>query len=114
MSFEGQPAQGSQAITQKLTSLPFQQVRQSIAPAGLYAFGSPESCCPSCKAPVNLQVKHHITSTDAQPSTSGGLLVFVTGQILVGASATRHLPDPFHCAAAWLQPGKVELHIEGL
>ncbi len=100
MSFEGQPAQGSQAITQKLTSLPFQQVRQ--APAHFYAFGSPESCCPPCKVlPVYLQVKHHITSTDAQPSTSGGLLVFVTGQILVGTSArgmcltllTVRLPD---------------------
>ena len=27
--------------------------------------------------------KHHISSLDAQPSLSGGVLVFVTGQLLV-------------------------------
>ena len=34
-----------------------------------------------------LQVKHHIASMDAQPSASGGLLVFVTGQLLVGLTS---------------------------
>ena len=29
------------------------------------------------------QCKHHISSLDAQPSLSGGVLVFVTGQLLV-------------------------------
>lgn len=29
--------------------------------------------------------KHHISSLDAQPSLSGGVLVFVTGQLLVRA-----------------------------
>lgn len=28
--------------------------------------------------------KHQISSIDAQPSHSGGLIVFVTGQLLVG------------------------------
>lgn len=40
-------------ILQKLTSLPFQQC------------------------------KHHVSSIDAQPSVGGGLIVFVTGQLLV-------------------------------
>ena len=45
-------------ILQKLTSLPFQQC------------------------------KHHISSLDAQPSLSGGVLVFVTGQLLVGVGSS--------------------------
>ena len=30
-----------------------------------------------------MQAKHHISSVDAQPSLSNGLIVFVTGQLLV-------------------------------
>lgn len=52
LSFEGQKFQGSQQIMQKLTTLPFQQC------------------------------KHHVSSIDAQPSIGGGLIVFVTGQLL--------------------------------
>jgi hypothetical protein len=33
------------------------------------------------------QCKHHISSLDAQPSLSGGVLVFVTGQLLVSRRA---------------------------
>ncbi len=45
--------QGSQSIVAKLTSLPFQKCQ------------------------------HHISSVDTQPSLSGGILVFVTGQLMV-------------------------------
>lgn len=40
------------------------------------------------------QCKHHISSLDAQPSLSGGVLVFVTGQLLVrdGGRRARVLP----------------------
>lgn len=51
------PASRTLQIMQKLTSLPFQQC------------------------------KHHISSLDAQPSLSGGVLVFVTGQLLVSGPA---------------------------
>ncbi|CAK0786905.1 Nuclear transport factor 2B [Coccomyxa viridis] len=70
LTFEGQTQQGCQAIMQKLSSLPFQQV------------------------------KHHIASTDAQPSASGGLNVFVTGQILTeGESNPLKFSQMFHLAA---------------
>lgn len=48
--------QGANNIVQKLSSLPFQKVQ------------------------------HHISSTDVQPSMSGGIMVFVTGQLLVRLS----------------------------
>lgn len=51
------PLSCSMQILGKLTSLPFQ----------------------ACK--------HHISSLDAQPSLSGGVLVFVTGQLLVSAAS---------------------------
>jgi len=50
---QGQKIQGPALITQKLTSLPFQQCQ------------------------------HRISSLDGQPSMSQGILIFVTGQILV-------------------------------
>ena len=53
LTFEGAKTQGAQAIIQKLTSLPFQQC------------------------------KHHVSSLDAQPSPSGGMNIFVTGQLQV-------------------------------
>jgi hypothetical protein len=53
MTFEGEKIQGSQAITQKLVSLPFQSV------------------------------KHEIVTVDSQPSASGGVLVFVCGNLKV-------------------------------
>jgi Nuclear transport factor 2 (NTF2) domain len=53
LTFEGQKFQGSAAIIQKLTSLPF------------------------------TQCKHHVSSIDVQPSVSGGIIVFITGQIMV-------------------------------
>ena len=53
LSFEGNRIQGVQAIMQKLTSLPFQQCQ------------------------------HSVSSLDAQPSLSNGIIVFVTGQLLV-------------------------------
>lgn len=53
MTFEGEKIQGSQAIAQKLTSLPFQSV------------------------------KHEIITVDSQPSASGGVLVFVCGNLKV-------------------------------
>lgn len=36
--------------------------------------------------------KHHISSLDAQPSLSGGVLVFVTGQLLVRHAGCLMLP----------------------
>ena len=55
LTFEGSETQGQQAILQKLTSLPFQQC------------------------------KHHVATLDVQPSPmQGGIMVFVTGQLLVG------------------------------
>ena len=53
LTFEGSKVQGSQAIAAKLTSLPFQQCQ------------------------------HKVSSLDVQPSISGGIVVFVTGQLLV-------------------------------
>ena len=53
LTFEGQKFQGSQAIAQKLAALPFAQ----------------------CKVQPS--------SMDFQPSVSGGVLVFVTGNIIV-------------------------------
>ena len=32
---------------------------------------------------MSIQVKHHISSVDAQPSVTNGLIVFITGQLLV-------------------------------
>ena len=61
MTFEGTKTQGAQAILQKLTSLPFQ----------------------ACK--------HHISSLDAQPSPSGGMNIFVTGQLQVQHMTMRRL-----------------------
>lgn len=55
---QGQKIQGPALITQKLTSLPFQQCQ------------------------------HRISSLDGQPSLSQGIVIFVTGQILVRTSMT--------------------------
>jgi Nuclear transport factor 2 (NTF2) domain len=52
MTFEGEKFAGA-AITQKLTSLPFQQCQ------------------------------HRVVSLDAQPSVSQGINIFVTGQLIV-------------------------------
>ncbi|BDA50313.1 Nuclear transport factor 2 [Coccomyxa sp. Obi] len=70
LSFEGQKFQGHAAIIGKLTSLPFQKVQ------------------------------HHISSTDAQPSLSNGLIVFVTGQLLIeGETNPLKFSQVFHLAA---------------
>ncbi|KAF2209441.1 hypothetical protein CERZMDRAFT_100235 [Cercospora zeae-maydis SCOH1-5] len=54
LTFEGNPTQGSGAITTKLVELPFQRV------------------------------EHQVATLDAQPSNeSGGILVIVTGALLV-------------------------------
>jgi hypothetical protein len=53
MTFEGEKIQGAQAITQKLTSLPFQTV------------------------------KHEVITADSQPTASGGVMVFVCGNLKV-------------------------------
>jgi hypothetical protein len=52
LTFEGQQFQGTQSIMEKLTGLPFQSVQ------------------------------HRVVSLDAQPSVGGGLVVFVTGQLI--------------------------------
>lgn len=52
LTFEGQQFMGAQAIVEKLTGLPFQSVQ------------------------------HRVVSLDAQPSVGGGLVVFVTGQLI--------------------------------
>ncbi|KAI3428575.1 hypothetical protein D9Q98_007397 [Chlorella vulgaris] len=69
LTFEGQKFQGMQAILSKLTSLSFQQC------------------------------KHHVVSLDAQPSVSGGILIFVTGQLLPeGESNPLKFSQTFHLA----------------
>jgi hypothetical protein len=63
LTFEGQKFQGPQSIMGKLTTLPFNQ----------------------CKVTAQ--------SMDFQPSTSGGIVVFVTGSILVrsrGSASPRN------------------------
>lgn len=70
LTFEGQKFQGVQQILGKLTTLPFQQCQ------------------------------HRISSLDSQPSTSGGILVFVTGQLLPeGESNPLKFSQTFHLAA---------------
>lgn len=67
LTFEGQKFMGSQQILQKLTGLPFQKCQ------------------------------HHISSLDAQPSLSSGILVFVTGQLLPeGESNPLKFSQTFH------------------
>ena len=53
LTFEGQKFVGSQQIMEKLGGLPFQ----------------------SCQ--------HRVVSLDSQPSVGGGIMVFVTGQLIV-------------------------------
>ncbi|KAJ5808259.1 hypothetical protein N7474_009528 [Penicillium riverlandense] len=53
LTFETSQVQGATAITEKLTSLPFQQVR------------------------------HQIATLDAQPSSDGSIVVLVTGALLI-------------------------------
>jgi hypothetical protein len=52
LTFEGQQFQGQQSIMDKLSGLPFQSVQ------------------------------HRVVSLDGQPSVGGGLVVFVTGQLI--------------------------------
>ena len=70
-TLQGQKIQGPAAITQKLTSLPFQQCQ------------------------------HRISSLDGQPSLSQGILIFVTGQIMVRivlhSVSLMPLPSPHAC-----------------
>lgn len=69
LCFEGQKVQGTQAIVAKLTSLPFQRCQ------------------------------HKVTSLDSHAVPSGGVLVFVTGQLLVRAlqpSRRMHNLDIVH------------------
>lgn len=61
MTFEGEKFAGG-AITQKLTSLPFQQCQ------------------------------HRVVSLDAQPSVSQGVNIFVTGQLIVSLLCCLAVP----------------------
>ncbi|KAK9841087.1 hypothetical protein WJX84_001284 [Apatococcus fuscideae] len=72
LTFEGSETQGQQAILQKLTSLPFQQC------------------------------KHHVATLDVQPSPmQGGIMVFVTGQLLTeGESQPLKFSQIFHLVAS--------------
>ena len=85
MTFEGQKFQGQQAIIQKLTNMPFQNV--AVAK----------------------------DTIDVQPSISGGILVFITGKLMVSLPARpsaqrgsfgdpRGLPVVHACAHALLAP----------
>ncbi|KAL2903700.1 Nuclear transport factor 2B [Bienertia sinuspersici] len=67
LTFEGQKIQGVQNITAKLTSLPFQQCQ------------------------------HSITTVDCQPSGTGGMLVFVSGNLqLSGEQHALKFSQMFH------------------
>ncbi|KAL3151307.1 nuclear transport factor 2 [Trebouxia sp. C0009 RCD-2024] len=69
LCFEGQKVQGTQAIVSKLTSLPFQRCQ------------------------------HKVTSLDSHAVPSGGVLVFVTGQLLTeGESRPMPFSQVFHLA----------------
>ncbi|MBA0648766.1 hypothetical protein Goklo_016415 [Gossypium klotzschianum] len=77
LTFEGQKIQGSQSIVAKLTSLPFQQC------------------------------KHNITTVDCQPSGSGGMLVFVSGNLqLAGEQHALKFSQVFFLLA---QPSTADL-----
>ncbi|MFQ6629603.1 hypothetical protein Gotur_006626 [Gossypium turneri] len=72
LTFEGQKIQGSQSIVAKLTSLPFQQC------------------------------KHNITTVDYQPSGSGGMLVFVSGNLqLAGEQHALKFSQILHRPMPW-------------
>ena len=64
--------QGANNIVQKLTALPFQKCQ------------------------------HHISSTDVQPSMSGGIMVFVTGQLMVQPSEIVNMPSVTEASLAVL------------
>eukprot|EP01027_Heterolobosea_sp_BB2_P022143 GEZU01032580.1.p1 GENE.GEZU01032580.1~~GEZU01032580.1.p1 ORF type:complete len:132 (+),score=38.48 GEZU01032580.1:29-397(+) len=70
LTFEGERFQGADAIKNKLVSLPFQRV------------------------------KHDVQTIDCQPSVSGGIIVFVSGQLMVDDSpAPLKFSQTFHLAA---------------
>jgi len=67
LTFEGNKVQGAQNITNRLTSLPFSQV------------------------------KHKIDTIDPQPSPGNGVLVFVSGQLLTeGESHPQRFSQVFN------------------
>ncbi|XP_074303325.1 nuclear transport factor 2B-like [Silene latifolia] len=67
LTFEGQKIQGTQNITAKLTSLPFQQCQ------------------------------HSVTTVDCQPSVNGAMLVFVSGNLqLAGEQHALKFSQMFH------------------
>uniref|UniRef100_A0A7C8ZTQ1 NTF2 domain-containing protein n=2 Tax=Opuntia streptacantha TaxID=393608 RepID=A0A7C8ZTQ1_OPUST len=67
LTFEGQKIQGAQNIAAKLNSLPFQQCQ------------------------------HSITTVDCQPSGTGGMLVFVSGNLqLAGEQHALKFSQMFH------------------
>lgn len=98
LTFEGVKVQGQAAILTKLTSLPF-QVCERVR-GGEKTEPSPQNLFSN--SPPNPQAcKHHVSSIDAQPSTSGGILVFVTGQLLPeGETNPLKFSQAFHLAAA--------------
>lgn len=57
LTYEGERFQGTQQILEKLTSLPFQRI------------------------------KHRADTIDVQPSPGNGMVVFVTGQLLIDDEA---------------------------
>ena len=84
LTFEGQQFQGTQAIVEKLTGLPFQSVQ------------------------------HRVVSLDAQPTHAGGLLVFVTGQLLTDGESKplnhrRHLPQASNNGQGAKGPGEARV-----
>ncbi|CAG9461719.1 unnamed protein product [Pedinophyceae sp. YPF-701] len=69
LTFQNQKFQGQQAILQKLQALPFGEC------------------------------KHRIVSCDAQPSVSGGILVFITGELIAeGENRPLRFSQVFHLA----------------
>lgn len=71
LSFEGDCRQGAEAILDKLKNLQFQKVR------------------------------HEVTSTDAQPTPQGGVLITVTGMIWPDAESTSfRFAQIFHLVAS--------------
>eukprot|EP01025_Chloroclados_australasicus_P022688 TRINITY_DN2326_c0_g1_i1.p3 TRINITY_DN2326_c0_g1~~TRINITY_DN2326_c0_g1_i1.p3 ORF type:complete len:123 (-),score=5.61 TRINITY_DN2326_c0_g1_i1:333-701(-) len=70
MTFEGQQVAGNQAISQKLQSLPFQKCN------------------------------HKVQVVDAQPLPSGGVIIFVQGQLLTeGETNPLRFSQVFHLAS---------------
>ena len=107
LSFENEQFMGMQAIMTKLT------VRvhppRTLLPAPVA--GLADARAPTSAQTLQFQtVQHQVTTTDCQPSLGNGIVVFITGKLVVrpppalqgpvtrGSAPSRLPPKPFACA----------------